>query len=43
MYNLNFFAGLAVAGGVYWGLCWCSPVPGIGKSDEDEEAISKAT
>ncbi|KAL2875745.1 uracil permease [Colletotrichum sp. CLE4] len=27
IYNLNFFAGFLVSGGVYWGLCKISPIP----------------
>ena len=27
IYNVNFFAGLLVAGGTYWALCRLSPIP----------------
>lgn len=32
MYQLNFFLGLIVSGGVYYGLCRYSPVPACGDS-----------
>lgn len=32
IYNLNFFTGFIVAGGVYWSLCWISPVPATSKT-----------
>lgn len=30
-YQLNFFLGLIVSGGVYWALCRLSPIPGCGE------------
>lgn len=42
MYQLNFFLGLIVAGGVYYGLCKLSPVPACGDtwpSEVDNDAM----